>query len=77
METPALLVLTLLLLLLLATQLVQAEQRVDAATATLQANVPLDGEWIDVGQIVRYHLRGLDPGSHFEVRVSYPAVVRA
>ena len=71
-----LLLLLLPLLLLAATQLVQARQGVDAATAALQAGVPLDGEWIDIGRTVRYHLQGLDPGSHFEVRVSYPAVVR-
>eukprot|EP01043_Picozoa_sp_COSAG02_P031407 COSAG02_NODE_2049_length_10007_cov_226.930057_5_plen_77_part_00 len=71
METPVLL--PLLLLATATTPMVQAEQRV----VTLQADVPLDGEQLEIGRTVRYHLRGLNPSSHFEVRVSYPAVVRA
>lgn len=55
-----------------------AVQRDGGSTGgSLQANVPLVGEWVDIGRTVRYDLRGLSAGSYFEVRVSYPAVVRS
>lgn len=73
METPALLLLLVTVLATATTPMVQAEQQV----VTLQADVPLNGELLEIGRTVRYHLHGLNPSSHFEVRVSYPAVVRA
>ena len=71
------------LLLVLATTmpvvqvLVQGAQPAGDLVATLHVDTPLAGESLDIGRTVRYHLRGLSASSKFEVRVSYPAVVRA
>jgi hypothetical protein len=47
-----------------------------AEPAALEVDVPLAGERLEIGQTTRYELHGLQPGAHYEVRVSYPAVVR-